>query len=61
VLRLEGERVTVRTVTLGARAEIDGVAWVEVSEGLAAGDQLLAGSAGAVPEGSRWRLAGAAR
>jgi membrane fusion protein (multidrug efflux system) len=61
VLRLEGERVTVRTVTLGARGEIDGVAWVEVSEGLAAGERLLASSAGAVPEGSRWRMAGAPR
>ncbi|MEN9418705.1 MAG: hypothetical protein RI988_2325 [Pseudomonadota bacterium] len=61
VLRLEGERVAARTVSLGARAEIDGVAWVEVSEGLAAGEQLLAGSAGAVPEGSRWRMAGAPR
>ncbi|MFM7705607.1 MAG: efflux RND transporter periplasmic adaptor subunit [Rubrivivax sp.] len=50
VLRLEGERVTVRT-------EIDGVAWAEVTEGLAAGDRLLAGSAGAVPEGSPWRPA----
>lgn len=56
VLRLEGDRVTARTVTLGARAEVDGVGWVEVSEGLGAGDRLLAGSAGAVPEGSAWRL-----
>ena len=57
VLRLDGERVTVRTVALGVRAEVDGVSWVEVTQGLAAGDRLLAGSAGAVPEGSAWRPA----
>jgi len=57
VLRLDGERVTARTVALGVRTEIDGLAWVELIEGLAAGDRLLAGSAGAVPEGSAWRAA----
>ena len=57
VLRLDGERVTVRTVALGTRAEIDGVAWVEVTQGLAPGDRLLAERAGAVPEGSAWRMA----
>jgi RND family efflux transporter MFP subunit len=57
VLRLEGDRVTARTVALGVRAEVDGSAWVEVTQGLAAGDRLLAGSAGAVPEGSLWRMA----
>lgn len=57
VLRLDGERVTARTVALGVRTEIDGLAWVELTEGLAAGDRLLAGSAGAVPEGSAWRTA----
>ena len=49
--------MTVRTVALGVRAEVDGVSWVEVTQGLAAGDRLLAGSAGAVPEGSAWRPA----
>jgi hypothetical protein len=44
-------------VALGVRAEVDGSAWVEVTQGLAAGDRLLAGSAGAVPEGSLWRMA----
>ena len=57
VLRLDGERVTVRTVALGTRAEVDGMAWVEVTQGLAPGDRLLAERAGAVPEGSAWRMA----
>ncbi len=57
VLRLDGERVTVRTVALGARAEVDGTPWVEVTQGLASGDRLLADRAGAVPEGSLWRMA----
>jgi hypothetical protein len=49
--------VAVRTVALGARAEVDGVAWVEVTEGLARGDRLLAERAGTVPEGRTWRMA----
>jgi RND family efflux transporter MFP subunit len=57
VLRLDGDRVAVRTVALGARAEVDGVAWVEVTEGLARGDRLLAERAGTVPEGRTWRMA----
>ena len=57
VLKLDAERVVARTVALGERSEVDGVQWVEVSKGLAEGERVLAGSAGAVPEGSAWRMA----
>jgi RND family efflux transporter MFP subunit len=57
VLALEGERVVARTVRTGVRGRAGDLEAVEVLEGLAPGTRVLAGSVGAVAEGSRWRLA----
>lgn len=47
-----------RSVTLGARALVDGRAWVEI-EGLPEGSRIVAAGAGALREGTLVELAGA--
>ena len=49
-------RIAHQTVTLGARALIDGQAWVAV-EGLSEGSQVVGASAGALREGTRVEIA----
>jgi RND family efflux transporter MFP subunit len=60
VLALEGEQIVARTVRTGVRGRTGAVEAVEVLEGLAPGARVLAGSVGAVTEGTRWRLTAAA-
>ena len=59
-IRINNGRAELRTLTLGSRGESDGVAVVEVLQGLAEGDQVLAASAGLVPDGVRLKLPPAA-
>jgi RND family efflux transporter MFP subunit len=59
VLALEGEQIVARTVRTGARGRTGAQEAVEVVEGLAPGARVLAGSAGAIAEGTRWRAAAA--
>jgi hypothetical protein len=53
---VEHGRIVHRTVESGARGEIDGELWVAV-QGIADGARVLRGSAGALREGARARLA----
>jgi len=55
-LRLEGDRVLQRTLQLGARGRSGNEETVELLQGLAAGDRVLAGSLGAVRDGAQVRL-----
>ncbi|TSE28663.1 Multidrug resistance protein MdtA [Tepidimonas thermarum] len=57
VLLLQGERVVRRTVTLGPRGTAGGEPVRIVTDGLAEGDVVLAGTVGALPEGVVVRLA----
>jgi RND family efflux transporter MFP subunit len=59
VLRIDGTRIVQRQPKLGGRGAAAGEAgteMVEVLDGLAAGDRLLAGSVGAVRDGATVRL-----
>ena len=56
VLQIADNRTVLRPVTLGARGEVDGQPWVTVTEGIAEGALVLAGSAGAVRDGTAVRL-----
>lgn len=56
-LRVQGDRVQQRTLQLGERGRAGGAEVVEVLDGLAAGDQVLAGNLGAVRDGARVRVA----
>ena len=55
-IRINNGRAELRTLTLGSRGEADGVAVVEVLQGLSEGDQVLAASAGLVSGGVRLKL-----
>ena len=57
VLQLEREQVRLREVTLGPQGEVDGQPWVEISAGLQAGAEVLAGNVGAIRDGAPVRLA----
>lgn len=57
VLQIEGDLVRQRDVTLGLQGEVDGQAWVEVASGINAGADVLAGSVGALRDGTRVRVA----
>ncbi len=57
VLVLEGGKVKAQNVTTGLRGTLDGVEFVEVTQGLLEGAKVLSGSAGSVAEGAAWRLA----
>ena len=60
VLALEGTRVTERAVELGLRGEVAGVESVQVTQGLNEGARVLAGTVGAVMDGTPWRTKAAA-
>lgn len=55
-----GGKAVQRPLTLGLRGRAGDQEVVEVLQGLADGDQVLAASAGSVPDGTRLNLAGAA-
>jgi membrane fusion protein (multidrug efflux system) len=55
-LLLAGTQVAQRTLGLGQRGQAGGVEAVEVLQGLAAGDRVLAGSLGAMRDGTSVRL-----
>lgn len=57
VLEVADGKVTLKTVTLGARGEVDGQPWVAVVAGIAEGARVLAGTTGAVRDGTPVRLA----
>jgi RND family efflux transporter MFP subunit len=57
VLLLQGAQVRLRDVALGLRGEVEGEAWVEIATGLVPGDRILAGSVGAMRDGTTVRLA----
>jgi RND family efflux transporter MFP subunit len=61
VLRIEGGQVTPRVPELGARGLVGATEVVEVRQGLAAGDRVLAGSVGGVPAGTAVRTGMAAQ
>lgn len=52
VMRVDGSRVQARSPKLGERGEAAGVAVVEVLDGLAEGDRVLAPTVGAVRDGT---------
>jgi len=55
-LQLQDGKVVLKTLKLGVRGEVDGQPWVAVTAGLNDGVQVLAGSAGAVRDGTVVRL-----
>jgi hypothetical protein len=55
-LRLEGTQVAQRTLSLGLRGQSGTEEAVEVLQGLAEGDRVLAGSLGAVRDGAAVRV-----
>ncbi len=57
VLEVRDGQAVLRTVKLGARGEVRGQPWVAVADGLAEGALVLAGSTGAVRDGTPVRLA----
>ena len=59
VLKLDGDQVVQRTLRTGARGRVARDEVVEVLQGLADGDRVLAGSLGPVRDGTRVRLGGA--
>ncbi len=57
-LLLAGTQVARRSLSLGQRGQAGGVEAVEVLQGLAEGDRVLAGSLGAMRDGTAVRLSG---
>ena len=55
-IRIRDGRSELRPLTLGARGQAGGVVVVEILQGLAEGDRVLAASAGLVPAGVRIKL-----
>ena len=55
-LRLDGTQVAQRTLSLGVRGQVGNEDAVEVLQGLADGDRVLAGSLGAVRDGAQVRI-----
>jgi len=60
VLQVQDGKTVLRTVTLGARGEVQGQPWVAITAGLAEGATVLTGTAGAVRDGTPVRLVGPA-
>ena len=56
VLQVDGDVARQRDVALGLQGEVNGQAWVEVASGLSAGAEVLAGSVGALRDGTKVRL-----
>ncbi len=59
VLQIDGDVVRQRDVTLGLQGEVNGQTWVEVVSGIGVGADVLAGSVGALRDGTRVRTASA--
>lgn len=57
VIVLDGNRLTARTVRTGATSRTADADRIEIVEGLAAGERVLAGTVRAVAEGRRWQAA----
>lgn len=60
VLQVQDGKAVLKTVTLGARGEVQGQPWVAITAGLAEGATVLTGTAGAVRDGTAVRLVGPA-
>lgn len=60
VLLLDGAKVLARTVATGARGDAGGQAAIEIGAGLSEGARVLAGTIGAVAEGTSWKAAATA-
>jgi RND family efflux transporter MFP subunit len=60
VLQILDNKTVLRPIKLGMRGEVNGQPWVAVTDGLAEGALVLAGSAGAVRDGTSVRLLPAA-
>jgi RND family efflux transporter MFP subunit len=60
VMRLEDDRLVSRAVRTGATGRTAEGERVEIVDGMAAGDRVLAGTVRSVAEGSRWRASGTA-
>ena len=56
LLQIEAGQARLREVTLGSQGEVNGQAWVEIASGLPAGADVLAGSVGALRDGTAVRL-----
>ena len=56
VLQIEAGQARLRDVALGSQGEVNGQAWVEIAAGLPAGADVLAGSVGALRDGTAVRL-----
>ena len=56
VLQIDAGQARLREVTLGSLGEVNGQAWVEIAAGLPAGADVLAGSVGALRDGTAVRL-----
>ncbi len=56
LLQIESGQARSREVTLGSQGEVNGQAWVEIASGLSAGAEVLAGSVGALRDGTPVRL-----
>jgi RND family efflux transporter MFP subunit len=57
VLVVDNGKVVLKVVTLGTRGDVDGQPWVGIVKGIDEGALVLAGSAGAVRDGTPVRLA----
>ncbi len=56
VLQVEAGQARLREVTLGSHGEVNGQAWVEIAAGLPADVEVLAGSVGALRDGTAVRM-----
>lgn len=56
VLQIDAGQARLREVTLGSLGDVNGQAWVEIAAGLPAGADVLAGSVGALRDGTAVRL-----
>lgn len=59
VLALEGNKVREKAVRTGTTGRAGDDERVEILQGLSAGDRVLAGAAGAVPDGTAWKASAA--
>ncbi|TXC65822.1 efflux RND transporter periplasmic adaptor subunit [Piscinibacter aquaticus] len=60
VLQVQDGKAVLKTVTLGARGEVNGQPWVAITAGLKDGATVLTGTAGAVRDGTAVRPVGPA-
>lgn len=60
VLQVQDGKAVLKTVTLGARGDVEGQPWVAIVGGLSEGAAVLTGTAGSVRDGTPVRLVGPA-